>query len=82
MQNFKRVEKFNHNGNYFKLFIDKNDSIFDVKRLEVTSWKQVKGKRVPENVSEERDTTLFNVLKGIPSTLAKSKIRAYIDLDE
>lgn len=82
---FKRVEKFSYKKNFFKLFVDKNDSIYDVKRCEVTTWKTIeKGKKtinVPDRVEEKRDTYLFDKVKGNPYTIAAAKIMAEIKVN-
>lgn len=86
VKNFKRVEKFNYKKNFLKIYIDKNDSIYDVKRCEVVSWKVInKGGRkvnVPDQVKETRDSHLLNRAKGNPAKIAISKIIAEIDMSE
>ena len=68
-----KTEKIKVNGNHFKLFIDKNDSIFDIKRCEVLSWKK---RGIPNEVKEERDTFFFNLVKGNPTKIAIDRIIA------
>ena len=86
VKNFKRVEKFNYKKNFFKVYIDRNDSVYDITRCEVVSWKTVeKGKNkynVPDQISEKRDVNLFNKTKGNPSSIALVKITAEIDAQE
>lgn len=86
VRNFKRVEKLNYKKNFFKIYIDKNDSVYDVKRCEVVSWKFInkgKGKiKVPDQVNERRDSFLFNRVKGNPAKIAINKIVAEIDMKE
>lgn len=83
VKNFKRVEKFNYKKNFFKVYIDRNDSVYDITKCEVVSWKTVeKGKskiNVPDQVNEARDITLYNKIKGNPSKIAAIKIVAEID---
>lgn len=85
-KNFKRVEKLNYKKNFFKIYIDKNDSVYDIKRCEVITWKTVeKGKKkfnVPDKVEEMRDTYLFDKIKGNPAKIAATKIVAEIDVKE
>lgn len=86
VKNFKRVEKFNYKKKFFKVYIDKNDSIYDITRCEVVTWKTTeKGKNkynVPDQISEKRDVNLFNKTKGNPSSIALIKITAEIDAQE
>lgn len=86
VKKFKKVDKFNYKKNFFKLFVDKNDSIYDIKRCEVVTWKTVeKGKKtinVPDRVEEKRDTCLFDKVKGNPFKIAITKIAAEIDAKE
>lgn len=83
---FNRVERFNYKKNFFRLYVDKNDSICDVKRCEVVTWKTInkgKGKiNVPDEVVETRDTYLFDRVKGNPFKIAVTKIAAEIDAKE
>lgn len=82
-KNPKRVEKFKYKGRHFKLFIDKNDSIWDIHECEVLSWKTIEkgGKKinVPDQISENRNTFLFNRIKGNPIKMALFKITTEID---
>lgn len=86
VKSFKRIKTFNYKNNYFKVYIDKNDSIYDVTRCEVVTWKSVeKGKskyNVPDQISEKRDINLFNKIKGNPSKIAKNRIISEIDAQE
>lgn len=86
IKNFKRVEKLNYKKNFFRIYIDKNDGVYDVRSCEVVSWKVItKGKKkfnVPDQVKEVRNTYLFNKVKGNPSKTAITKIVAEIDMRE
>lgn len=86
VKNFKRIETVKYKNNFFKVFIDKNDSVFEIKKCEVISWKSIeKGTRkinVPDKVSEERDAYLFNKIKGNPFKLALVKILGELDAQE
>lgn len=83
VKKFNRVEKLNYKKAFFKLYIDRNDSIYDVTECYVASWKTIqKGKSkisVPDIVTETRNVHLFNKVKGNPSKIAISKICAEID---
>lgn len=82
-KNFKRVMKFSHSKWHYKLYIDKNDSIWDIRECEVLSWKTVeKGHKkvnVPDQVVEKRDVELFNRVKGNPTKVAIDKIIGELD---
>lgn len=86
IKNFKRVEKFNYKRNFFRIYLDKNDSVYDIKRCEVISWKLIskgKGKvKVPDQINEVRDIHLFNKIHGNPFKIATTKITAEIDIKE
>ncbi len=85
-KNFKRVEKLNYKKNFLRLYLDKNDSVYDVKRCEVISWKFIakgKGKvKVLDQINEVRDLNLLNKIKGNPAKIAANKIIAEIDMNE
>ena len=85
IKKFKRIEKFNFGKNHFKLYIDKNDSVYDITQCNVLSWKTVeKGTRkinVPDQVEETRDTHFFDVVKGNPTKIAINKIIARLELE-
>jgi hypothetical protein len=80
---FKRVMKFSHSKWHYKLYIDKNDSIWDIRECEVLSWKTIeKGHKkvnVPDQVVEKRDVELFNRVKGNPTKVAIDKIVGELD---
>lgn len=80
---FARVEKLNYRGKFFKVYVDKNDSLYDIKLCTVLSWKSIEkgGKKIsiPDEVSEVRDAKLFNMLKGNPYKIAARKVMAEID---
>lgn len=74
VKSFKGVKKLNYDKQYFKLYIDKNNSVYDVKRCEVVSWKTSQNKKVPAEIVETRDIKFFNKVKGNPYKIAKDKI--------
>ena len=86
IKNFKRVEIVKHKKNFFKVYVDSNDSVYDVKRCEVITWKTIeKGKKkvnVPDSVEEMRDIHLFDKVKGNPFKIAVTKIIGEIDAQE
>ena len=82
-KNFKRVMKFSHSKWHYKLYIDKNDSIWDIRECEVLNWKPIEknGRKVnvPDQVIEKRDVELFNRVKGNPTKIAIDKIVGELD---
>ena len=82
-KNFKRVMKFQHSKWHYKLYIDKNNSIWDIRECEVLNWKSVEknGRKVnvPDQVIEKRDVELFNRVKGNPVKIALDKIIGELD---
>ena len=80
---FKRVMKFQHSKWHYKLYIDKNDSVWDIRECEVLNWKSVEknGRKVnvPDQVIEKRDVELFNRVKGNPTKVAIDKIVGELD---
>lgn len=86
IKNFKRVEIVKHKKNFFRVYVDRNDSVYDVKRCEVITWKTIeRGKRkvnVPDKVDEVRDVHLFDKTKGNPFKIAVTKIIGEIEAQE
>ena len=84
-KNFKRVERISLGKMHYKLFIDKNDSVYDVKECQVLSWKTVeKGRKkinVPDQTVETRDLYLFNKIKGNPSKIAINKVMSILEYE-
>ena len=82
-KNFKRVMKFQHSKWHYKLYIDKNNSVWDIRECEVLNWKSVEknGRKVnvPDQVVEKRDVELFNRVKGNPVKVALDKIIGELD---
>lgn len=86
VKNFKRVEKLNYRRNFFKFYVDKNDSVYDILLCEVLSWKNIEkgGKQisVPDEVKETRETSIFDKIKGNPFKIALTKIIGKIEAQE
>lgn len=78
-----RIEKINFKKQHYKLYIDKNDAVFDVKECQVLSWKTIeKGRKkinIPDEVVEKRNVEFFNRIKGNPAKIAISKILAELE---
>jgi hypothetical protein len=66
---------------HFNLYVDKNNSVYDIKDLNVKSWKQESKKRVPEEIEEVRNEYFFNKYKGNPlqSVINKIKTELYLE---
>ena len=83
VKQFRRVEIFKFQGRFYKVLVDKNDSVYGLLRTEVTSWKDiVKGKkkfRVPDVCEEIPEPNLFNRIKGNPFKIAIGKIMTEIE---
>lgn len=84
MENYKRVYKFNYKKNFYLIYVDKNDSVYDIKKSEISSWKTITAKNgkkvnVPDEKVESRDVALFDKIKGNPYKTAVNKIMAEID---
>lgn len=81
-----RVEKLKFKKDFFNIYVDKNESVFDIKRCNVLSWKTVeKGRRkitVPDTVEETRDIYFFNKVKGNPFKVAVNRILAELEYEE
>jgi hypothetical protein len=78
-----RTEKVNFGKQHYKLYIDKNDAVFDVKECQVLSWKTIeKGRKrmsIPDEVVEKRDVELFDRVKGNPAKIAVRKVLAELE---
>ena len=81
--NFKRTESFKYDGQFFYIQVDKNDSICDIKRSEVTSWKEIeKGKRkirIPETTELKPEPELLNKVKGNPYKIGVNRLITALD---
>lgn len=86
VKNFKRVETFKYLGQFFKIYLDKNNSVYKLERSEVSSWKEImKGKRkirVPDTFEVIPETTLLNKIKGNPYSIAIDKLTTHIEREQ
>jgi hypothetical protein len=64
------------NGQYYNLYTDKNGGICDITVSEVISWKEVKGKKIPEEIKEERDNEKYYRVVGRPLKIALNYLYA------
>lgn len=82
-KNFRRVEKVSFGKKHYKLYIDKNDSVWDIKECQVLSWKTIeKGRKkinVPDVVQEVRDLELYNIVRGNPFKIAANRVIAELE---
>lgn len=83
MKSFKRVENFKYQGHFYIIYVNKNDSVYDLKKSEVISWKEVnKNGRticVPDVCENVSDPTLLNKIKGNQYKIAIGKIMTEIE---
>lgn len=83
VKSFKRVENFKYQGKFYNIYVDKNDSVYNIIRTEVTSWKEiVKGKRkikVPDVYKLIPENVLLNKIKGNPYKIAIGKVMTEIE---
>lgn len=86
VKNFRRTEKVSFGKQHYKLYLDKNDAVYDVHSCEVLSWKTIeKGRRkinVPDEILEKRDLNFFNKVKGNPFKIAANKIVAELEYQQ
>lgn len=68
VKQFKRVEKFKHNGHFFNVYVNKNDSVYNLESTKILSWKEVvKGKkkiRIPDAIEATPEPALLNKVRG------------------
>lgn len=81
-----RVEKLKFKKDFFNIYVDKNESVFDIKRCNVLSWKTVeKGRKkitIPDEIEETRDLYFFNKVKGNPFKVAVNRILAELEYED
>ena len=81
VKSFKRIETFKYDGHFYRIYVNKNDSVYHLERSEVKSWKEIqKGKRVvriPEVVENIPDLELLNKIRGNSFTAAVGKIMTF-----
>lgn len=83
VQRFKRVETLRHGGNFYNVYVDKNNNVHNLEQSIVTSWKEVtKGKRkirVPDVVESIPQPAIMNIVRGNTYEVAIPKILAELD---
>jgi len=82
-KSFRRIEVLKHNGNFYNIYIDKNDSVYNVEKSEVVSWKGIKkGNRrmlVPNECVKTSEPTIINKVRGNPYKIALVRIVRELD---
>lgn len=66
VKNFKRIEKFSYKKQKFLIYVDKNDSVYEI--LQVYNEEEI-----------YRNVYFFNRVKGNPYRIAINKIKAEIE---
>lgn len=83
VKNFKRVESLKYQGKFYNLYLDKNNSVYNIERSEVISWKEiVKGKRkirIPETCETFPEPELLNKIRGNSYEFAIQRLMTEID---
>ena len=83
VKQFKRVETLKYNGCFYKLYVDKNNSIHNLERSEVVSWKEItKGNRkirIPEVCEVVPEPELLNKIRGNSYEIAVQRLITAID---
>lgn len=83
VQRFKRVETLKHGGNFYNVYVDKNNNVYNLEQSIVTSWKEVtKGKRkirIPDVVETVPQPAIMNIVRGNTFEVAVPKIIAELD---
>lgn len=86
MKNFKRIEILKYKNLFYKLYVDKNNSVYDITLSEVQSWKTIKkGKKeinVPDTTVEIRQVDFLNKFRGNPIKIAFNKMLAELEVLE
>ena len=83
IKSFKRVETFKYKGNYYRIYVNKNDSVYKIEKTEISSWKEIlKGKkkvRIPDTYEVIPQPQLLNKINGNPYKIAVEKIITEIE---
>ena len=83
VERFKRVETLKYGGNFYNVYVDKNNNVHNLEQSIVTSWKEVtKGKRkirVPDVVESIPQPAIMNIVRCNTYEVAIPKILAELD---
>lgn len=83
VERFKRVETLKYVGNFYNVYVDKNNNVHNLEQSIVTSWKEVtKGKRkirIPDVVETIPQPAIMNIVRGNTFEVAVPRIIAELE---
>ena len=83
VERFKRVETLKYGGNFYNVYVDKNNIVHNLVQSIVTSWKEVtKGKRkirIPDVVETIPLPAIMNIVRGNTFEVAVPRIIAELE---
>ena len=83
VERFKRVETLKYGGNFYNVYVDKNNNVHNLEQSIVTSWKEVtKGKRkirIPDVVETISQPAIMNMVRGNTFEVAVPRIIAELE---
>ena len=83
VERFKRVETLKYGGNFYNVYVDKNNNVHNLEQSIVTSWKEViKGKRkirIPDAVETIPQPAIMNMVRGNTFEVAVPRIIAELE---
>ena len=83
VERFKRVETLKYGGNFYNVYVDKNNNVHNLEQSIVTSWKEVtKGKRksrIPDVVETIPQPAIMNMVRGNTFEVAVPRIIAELE---
>ena len=83
VERFKRVETLKYGGNFYNVYVDKNNNVHNLEQSIVTSWKEViKGKRkirIPDVVETIPQPAIMNIVRGNTFEVAVPRIIAELE---
>ena len=86
VKRFKRVENFKYKGIFFKVYIDKNNNVYNLERSDVSTWKEIeKGKRkikVPDGFKVTPQSEIMNTIRGNSYEVAIQRIMTILDRED
>lgn len=86
VKRFKRVENFKYKGIFFKVYIDKNNNVYNLERSDVSTWKEIeKGKRkikVPDGFKVTPQPEIMNTIRGNSYETAIQRIMTILDRED
>ena len=83
VERFKRVETLKYGGNFYNVYVDKNNNVHNLEQSIVTSWKEgIKGKRkirIPDVVETIPQPAIMNMVRGNTFEVAVPRIIAELE---